>query len=95
MALCYRTIRLPIRLLVYEALCHCSWDYDEDDWECRRYDQADLIAKFLRKSEEVPDFAGKTGKFVENREQLMSIDVANTDYLLGRKLDDNFRHCIR
>jgi len=33
---------------------------------------------------EIPEFEGKTGKFVENREQLMSVDVANTDYLLGK-----------
>jgi len=59
------------------------WDYDDDEWECRRLDQTDLIAKFLRKSVEIPEFEGKTGKFVENREQLMSVDVANTDYLLG------------
>ena len=73
---------------MYKSWFECSWDYDEDEWGCRRLDQTNLISKFLRKSDEVPGFEGKTGKFVENREQLLSIDTANTDYLLGEFLVD-------
>ena len=59
------------------------WDYDEDDWECRRLDEKNLILQFLKKSEEVPGFESKIGKFVSNREELLAIDTSTVDYLLG------------
>jgi hypothetical protein len=60
------------------------WDYDDDDWKCRRLDEQNLIDKFLKKSEEVPEFKDKVGKVVENREELLAIDTSSVDYLLGR-----------
>ena len=61
-----------------------SWDYDDDDWECRRLDQTNLISKFLKRPETDPAFEGKNVKFVENREQLQALDTSSTDYLLGK-----------
>ncbi len=61
-----------------------SWDYDDDEWECRRLDQTNLISKFLKRPETDPLFEGKNVKFVENREQLQGLDISSTDYLLGK-----------
>jgi hypothetical protein len=60
------------------------WDYDDDDWKCRRLDEQNLIDKFLKKSEEVPEFKDKVIKVVENREELLAIDTSSVDYLLGK-----------
>ena len=59
------------------------WDYDDDDWKCRRLDEQNLIDKFLKRSEEVPEFKDTVGKVVENREELLAIDTSSVDYLLG------------
>ena len=59
------------------------WNYDDDDWKCRRLDEKNLILQFLKKSEEVPGFESKVGKFVSNREELLAIDTSSVDYLLG------------
>jgi hypothetical protein len=45
-----------------------------------------LIDKFLKRSEEVPEFKDKIGKVVENREELLAIDTSSVDYLLGMSL---------
>jgi hypothetical protein len=42
-----------------------------------------LIDKFLKRSEEVPEFKDKVIKVVENREELLAIDTSSVDYLLG------------
>ncbi len=61
------------------------WDYDDDDWKCRRIDEQNLIDKFLKRSEEVPEFKDTVGKVVENREEIQ-ISRQNTD-----KRDNRFK----
>jgi hypothetical protein len=60
------------------------WNFTQDDWECRRLDGDNLIDQFLNKSFEVARFKGKSGKFVDNRQELLSLNVSEVDYLLGK-----------
>lgn len=59
------------------------WDYEDDDWECRREDQLNLMQEFLNKSALVPGFQDTTGVEVENVQQLRNVSVENIDYILG------------
>jgi hypothetical protein len=66
------------------------WDYSQDDWECRRDDEQNLIDQFLNKSVHVPGFEGTKGFLAQNRGDLLNLDFDKTDYLLGNYLQWSF-----
>jgi hypothetical protein len=43
------------------------------------------VSKGLNKSKEVPSFEGTKLKFVENRDELLAVNVSEVDHLLGKK----------
>ena len=53
-----------------------SYNYEDDDWDCRRKDGANLIEEWLKKK-------GKYSKFVDNAHDLNEINVEDTEYLFG------------
>ena len=64
-------------------------DYDDYDhtenqgFSCERLDGENLIEKFLKKNETVPGFENLKGKMVKSRQELLSLNISDTDYLLG------------
>ena len=61
-------------------------DYDHTEKEgftCERLDDENLIEKFLKKNKTVPGFENMKGKLVKSREDLLKLDISDTDYVLG------------
>ena len=72
--------------------------YDDHDhtkdkaFRCERMDGENLIERFMRKNETVLGFQSLNGKMVKNRDELLNIDIAETDYLLGLFSDGHMQY---
>ena len=51
------------------------WDYDSDEWNCTRWDGRNLINEWKG------NHSG--GVYIENKTELMNIDIDHTDSVLG------------
>jgi alkaline phosphatase len=58
-------------------------DHTKEVFDCDRLDGKNLVKEFLKKHQSVPGFENKRGKLVRNRDELLKLDVDETDYLLG------------
>ena len=70
-------------------------DYDhtmDKAFHCERLDGENLVEKFLRKNETVPGFQKMKGKMVRNRDELLNLDISDTDYLLGLFSDGHMQY---
>ena len=52
------------------------WDYDSDEWNCTRWDKRDLIEDW--KSNHT------NGVYIENRTELIELDMDSVDSVLGQ-----------
>ena len=53
------------------------WDYDSDEWNCTRWDRRNLIEEWKGNH--------TNGVFIENKTELMNLDMDNNDNVLGKK----------
>ena len=53
------------------------WDYDTDEWNCTRWDGRNLIEEWQG------NHTG--GVYIENRTELMALDMENSDSVLGKQ----------
>ena len=65
---------------------------DEPIFDCDRLDGKNLVDAFLRKNETVEGFKNMNGKVIKNRDELLRLDLDNTDYLLGLFSDDHMQY---
>ena len=54
------------------------FDYDTDDWNCTRWDGRNLIDEWMM------NHTG--GVYVENRTELMELDMEKTESVLGKEI---------
>ena len=70
-----------------------DYDHTKDKaFKCERLDKKNLIKTFLRKNETVPGFENLKGQFIQTRDELLSLDQMNTDYVLGLFSDGHMQY---
>ena len=65
---------------------------NDSNFDCYRLDGKNLVTAFLNKNKTDQNFKDMKGKVIKNRDELLRLDVRETDYLLGLFSDNHMEY---
>ena len=65
---------------------------NDSSFDCHRLDEKNLVKAFLNKNETDQNFKDMKGKVIKNRDELLRLDIKETDYLLGLFSDNHMEY---